>query len=314
MLLLGVAIACSGTKDMNEPGDNAGGAGSAHSAGAPAAGASNEAGSADDTTPGGAGGTGGQLNSGGIGGIGGIGGVASVQFWTEATQHVEIACFGFFDGFATFHADRAQLNAEQLALLANQTGVPGSTYDDNDDQIHCVVTTSDAEEHERQFTIDGTSDLIGPATNIAGEGGEGGEGGAEPVDYPVEAVLGCEFHHPFANGAGWGQYPFSADPLCVRKLWADGKSSSFGLDLAVAGKPYHIELIHCSQKPTGDMTIQLFGADPETPLASGVAPADDPGPDNACLVLDAQVEASVVARLVFSSPSSKLTSQEMTFR
>ena len=50
----------------------------------------------------------------------------------------------------------------ELVRLARQTGVPGSTYDDNDDQIHCVVTTRDAAQHEHQFTITGNSELIGP--------------------------------------------------------------------------------------------------------------------------------------------------------
>src|SRR4051812_8325909 len=180
LLLITMAIACSESKDVNDPGGNVGGGGSAHSAGA-----SGEAGEADpitlggaggDTAPGGAGGdtapggAGGDLN---LGGEGGAGGVASVQFWTPATQHIEIACFGYFDGFATFRADRAELSAEQVVLLAKQTGVPGSTYDGNDDQIHCVVTTTDTAEHERKFTIDGNSDLFGFAPNIALIGGEG---------------------------------------------------------------------------------------------------------------------------------------------
>lgn len=308
LLLITVAFACSESKDVNEPRGNAGAGGSPQSAGA-----SGEAGEADptdlggaggDTSPGGAGGdtapggAGGDLD---MGGEGGAGGVASVQFWTPTTKHIEIACFGFFDGFATFRADRAELSTEQVALLARQTGVPGSTYDDNDDQIHCVVTTRDAAQHEHQFTIAGNSELIGPPPDFAGIGGEGGEGS---VDYPMAAVLGCEFHHPFN-----GPPPFLANPFCVREM-PDSREPE--LELATPGKPYHVELIHCGQQSIGDTTLQLFGADPNTPLATGVTPPDGPGPDDACLVLDAQVQAPTVGHLVFNA--TKFPYPQFTFR
>ena len=147
ILPLGVAVACSGTNEVNDPRGNGGGAGAEHVAGASAAGAA-DGDSPDDATPGGQGGSAGEYNVGGDtseGGEAGAGGAAAVHFWTDATQHIEIACFGFFDGFATFRADRSQLSAEELELLAGEVGVPGSTYDDNDDQIHCVVTASDTQ-------------------------------------------------------------------------------------------------------------------------------------------------------------------------
>ncbi len=79
--------------------------------GSAAAGVSGEDGSPNEETPGGAGGA--------------AGGAASVSFWTEATEHISIECFGYFDGSATFRADREELNAEQLELLTSQRGVVG---------------------------------------------------------------------------------------------------------------------------------------------------------------------------------------------
>ena len=289
-LLLGVALGCEG-KEVNEPGVM-------HSAGASAAGASGTAGSPDDAVLGGAAGALSPGGDAGEGGAAGAGGAAAVPFWTDATQHLEIACFGFFDGLATFRAEREQLSAEELELLATQSGVPGSDFDGNDDQIHCVVTTTDARDQERQFTIDTSSDLIGRATSIGGEGGATGD--SEGI---ANALLGCEFHHPFS---GPNRPPFSANPRCLRDVWPEGESSSYGLDLTTAGKPYHVELVHCSQKSLAGITVALFGGDTTTPLAVGVAPAE-PGPDQACLVLDAQVAAPVVAQLVFTAPSASHT-------
>ena len=312
LLPLGVALACSATIDPNEPGANGGGAGAAPAAGSPAAGRSGEQDPpgdtggkggeqtvGGDTSPGGAGGAGGDTSS------GGAGGAASEHFWTTATQRIELSCFGFFDGFAIFRATRAELSAEQLALLTGQTGVPGSTYDDNDDQIHCVVTTSDAQAQERQFTLDRVGDLLGVGP-ILGEGGAAGQGGE-----PAATLLGCEFHHPFS---GAQTRPFSANPQCVSEIWPEGNVSTFRLDLARPDTPYHVELVNCTEESLGSTKVELFGTDPATPLATGVTPSD-PGRDQACLVLDVRVAVPVVARLVFTSPTGVGPAiSEMTFR
>ena len=160
--------------------------------------------------------------------------------------------------------------------------------------------------HERQFTIGRGSALIGTAPSISGEGGAGGD-----TEGTVAEVLGCEFHHPFEIGPG--TRPFTANPRCLREIWTNGKQSSLGLELATAGKAYHLELVHCSPQSVADTTVQLFGADPATPLAVGVAPSD-PGPDEACLALDAQVEVPVVGHLVFTSPSASYRGGLFVFR
>ncbi len=321
-LILGVALGCNDGDELGEGGANAGAAGSsghgggahagAAAAGASGAGVSGEGGARDGDTPAGAGG---ELNVGGDtseGGEGGEGGVASVHFFTDATQHVEIACFGFFDGYATFRADRAQLSADQLELLGAQVGVPGSTYDDNDDGIHCVVTTTDARSRERQFVLGADSALIEFETSTGGAGagaGAGGDSGQSDA-----SLLGCEFRDPFADDTAHGDHtPIPANPLCVREIWPDGTESRFPLALAMTAKPYHIELIHCTAQSLARTTVTLFGADPETPLAVGTTPAD-PGPDQTCLVLDAQVDAPAVGHLVFTSPGSLSSPQHLIFR
>ena len=299
LLLLAVGLGCSGTNESDDSAGNAGRAGSAPSAGSSAAGVSGEGGSLG---PGGAGGTGGEPNVGGDTSEGGEGGAAPVHFWTEAVQHIKIECFGFIEGYATFRADRTELSAAQRELLASQTGTPGSTYDDNDDAIHCVVTTTDARERQRRFVIDEDSALIGHEVSY-GEGGAAGASGEF-----VSNVLGCEFHGDFPN-----DQPFAANPRCLRGFSLGGAVSTIRLALTTPGKPYHIELVHCTQQYLAGTTVELFGADPETPLATGSTP-DDPGPDQACLMLDAQVEAKVVGRLVFSSAKATEAQQQMIFR
>ena len=300
-----IALGCSGNVERSESDMDAGG-GSAHSAGASSIAGSRADDSPDDPSPGGAGGAADVQDVAGMpnaGGAGGAGGAASVHFWTESTQHIALECFGYFDGFATFRADRAQLSSEQLELLSTEKGVPGSTYDGNDDRIHCVVTTTDARGAERQFTINDPDYLIG----IADVGGDAGA-----ADGPVSSLLGCEFRHPFSNHEE--DHAFSANPLCVREIWLESTTSGFGLKLATAGKPYHIELVNCTKQELGETTVvELFGADLNTPLAVGKTP-DDPGPDQACLVLDAQVEAEVVGWLVFSTRTSFGPIHQLTFR
>jgi len=299
LLLLAVGLGCTGINESDDSAGNAGRAGSAPSAGSSAAGVSGEGGSLG---PGGAGGTGGEPNVGGDTSEGGEGAAAPVHFWTPAVQHIEIECFGFVAGYATFRADRTELGAAQLELLASQTGTPGSTYDDNDDQIHCVVTTTEARERQRRFIIDEDSALIGREASD-GEGGAAGASGEL-----VSTVLGCEFHSDFPN-----DQPFAANPRCLRGFSLGGSVSTIRLALTTPGKPYHIELVHCSEQSLAGTTVELFGADPVTPLATGSTP-DDPGPDQSCLMLDAQVEAKVVGRLVFSSAKPTEAQQQMIFR
>lgn len=297
MLVWGAALGCGGTVDTAEPVANVAGSGARQVADPSTAG----------SVVGVARASGGESGAGSDSGAGGeveVGGATAVHFWSEAVRHIEIACFGYFDGFAMFRADRAQLSAAQQAQLAAQTGVPGSTYDGNDDQIHCVVTTSEASNREQRFTT-GPNQMI-ESTQL-GEGGAGGQFAA--------SVLGCEFHQPFETGTGESENgaPFLANPRCVREIWLAPKSGRYGLQLSTASKPYHVELIHCAQRQLGDTTVELFGEDLASPIAVASTPAD-PGPDQACLVLDAQVEAPVIGRLVFSSPSGKLIDGTLTFR
>lgn len=312
-LLLGVALGCNdgdepGNGGMNggtagSPGHSGGASAGAASAGASGSGSAGEGGSRDDDTPGGAGG---ELNVGGDasqGGEGGEGGVASVHFFTDATQHVEIACFGFFDGFATFRADRSQLSAEQLPILGAQTGVPGSTYDDNDDGIHCVATTTDAQSQNLEFVVSASSQPLIEVQPSNGEGGAGGDSGQSRA-----SLLGCEFRSPYAADP-----PISANALCVREIWIGSKDSRYSLALSTPGKSYHVELTDCTAQTLGQTTVALFGADPETPLAVGTAPTD-PGPEQSCLVLDAQVELGVTGHLVFTSPTPPGETFGLVFR
>jgi hypothetical protein len=294
VVLLQVAIGC-GTSEPTECGGSLAGSGSGNAAGASG---HAESGGGDGTL----GGTGGGLELGGDAGAAGeagAGGAAAVQFWTDATQHIEIACFGFTLGYAQFRAHRAQLSAEQLTLLARQTGLPGSTYDDNDDGIHCLVTTRDAQARERVFTIDRSSELIADEPSL-GEGGAAGTNGDGSFRI---TLLGCEFRSEAPEEVLGGRPPpLSANPLCVRELSPAGKVSTFAFELAQADRPYHLEFVDCAGQTFANVKVELFGADPSTPLAVGAAPAE-PGPNQSCLELDAQVAAPVVAHLVFTSPS-----------
>lgn len=292
VVLLQLAIAC-GTSESNECGGSLAGGGSGNAAGA--------SGHAESGAGGGAlGGTGGELGGdAGAGGEAGTGGAAGVQFWTDATQHIEIACFGFGLGYAQFRAERAQLSVEQLTLLARQTGLPGSTDDSNDDGIHCLVTTRDAQARQRVFTIGRPSELIADEPSL----GEGGAAGTNGDGSFRTTLLGCEFRSEAPEEVLGGRPPpLSANPLCVRELSPDGKVSTFAFDLAQANRPYHLQFVDCAGQSFANVKVELFGADPSTPLAVGAAPAE-PGADQSCLELDAQVAAPAVARLVFTSPS-----------
>lgn len=288
LTLLGIALGCSGTVETHDAGPVSANAAGANATGASFAGGSDDAGLPDDQTGAGAGGVAEQANE---NGGGSSGGVAAVRFWTEATQHIELVCFGFIAGEAMFRADRAELSVEQLQLLASHTGLPGSTYDDNDDAIHCVVTTTDAQNQQAQFTIEGRYSSLISDEPIFGEGGAAGD-----VVDDVQTVLGCEFRDQFTTGGR----PIPANPLCVQSIAPDVGTTRFGLDLAIPGKPYHIELVHCTPKGLEGTTVELFGTDPATPIATGVTP-DNPGRDRACLVFDVQVAAPIVGRLVFNS-------------
>jgi len=289
LIVVGIALGCSEEAAPNEVAAHAGEAGSVHSAG-----------SGHESEFAGAGGIGGGYEPGGHGGQAGAGGAAPVRFWTEETQRIEITCFGFSAGYAIFRADRSQLSNEQLALLAPSAGLPGSTYDSNDDGIHCVVTTTDSSEQQRQFVFDGGPGWFTSETIRVEEGGAGGEGGVgEVYEYPVQSLLGCEFRHPSFDSE---RDPFPANPFCLRPIETEAKEKRIGLELASPGR-YRVELLHCTQSSLGNPTVELFGADPETPLATGVVP-DDPGADQVCVVLDAQVDAKVVGRLVIRSQSA----------
>ena len=280
-VLLATALGCGGTAQLSEPAAQGGG-----SDGGRASVAGSRAGNDESAVLAGAGHGGSEAHEehagGGAGEAGGAGegGAPSEPLWNDDTQRIELECFGFFAGFATFRADRAQLSEAQIASLEELHGVPGDTYDDNDDRIHCVVTQTNGARELRKLI---PNDLRGLVTS------------EQQQDGYRHTVLGCEFRHPYLFDQSVPlALALPANPLCVVELWG----SRCNLDMSKVGTTYRVELVHCAGKPNLPK-LELFGEDPDTAVAVATPPSS-PGPDRTCLVLEAQVAAPSVGRIVFS--------------
>lgn len=221
-------------------------------------------------------------------------------FWTTETQQIELDCFGPGEGRAIFRSSREDLDASQVQQLLGARALPGKIPRGSDDSLRCAVTTSDSQ-GQHDFTIIG--------------------GGTGVFSYPspgVISLLGCELSEAWPENAAGAPYPLSpipASPHCVREVYPDPLPASFSLNLAAAGRAYHIELIRCADQKFPPSKVELFGADPTTPLAVAVPPAD-PGSDRSCFALDVTVDAPMVAHLVISSRTaiSPINWQNIVFR
>jgi hypothetical protein len=101
-----------------------------------------------------------------------------------------------------------------------------------------------------------------------------------------------------------------ADTRCFNGFaFGKGGASEQRVDLAEPGRTYHLELSSCiSTVQPGEVTMQLFGSDPSTPLAQA-QPLAELDADHTCLAMTASVAEPVHdARVVVTAGPSPSTS------
>lgn len=200
--------------------------------------------------------------------------------WNEHSQHIELDCFGFFQGPMLFSADRDQLSVAQLALVEDLRRTEPSEAPCSSDPLNCdVAITSDE----------------GIVTHYrANESDAACYGEAKPalLRASVDALLDsvdCKFAfdetRPLSPSIGCFHGMRFASPLHQPLL------------LLEANRSYHVEIDYWGETP---VTLELFGTDSSQPLAVG-APTETPGPRGSRFVtLDVEVEAPLIADLVIT--------------
>ena len=276
-LALASALGCSSTEPTSEASAGAGGetvadAGQAGSAGG-------------DLSDSGAG-LGGSAGEGGTAGEAGTAGLFDPP-WNEHSQHIELRCFAYFIGSMEFSAERSELSAEQLQVLAGLRQIrPNAVC--AEDQLGCNVAITGDRGEVVNYTADELEAFCGESTPAL----------AYASFAPLLATLGCKFAKESAQA-------LSPNANCFHGLFSGGPSTIHQqLSLSEANRSYHVELDDCAAKSrAGRVTLELFGADPSIPLAVGT-PVAAPGPRGTCLAFDLELEAPVIADLVITTAAS----------
>ena len=200
--------------------------------------------------------------------------------WTEHSQHIELDCFGFFQGPMLFSADRDQLSVSQLALVEGLQRTEPSEARCSSDPLDCdVAITGDDGKVIHYQANEGDASCYGevkPALLRA------------PVDALLDAA-GCRFAFDEAQALSPSVGCFHgmrfATPLHQQLL------------LLEPNRSYHVEIDYWGSTA---VTLELFGADNSVPLAVGM-PTETPGPRGTRFVtLDVEVQAPVIADLVIT--------------
>ena len=122
-------------------------------------------------------------------------------------------------------------------------------------------------------------------------------------------TLGC------AYGKSDGQIAVPADSRCLQGLFTPSAGTTIErtLDLSEPGRSYHVELNHCAgTNQTGQVSMQLLSSTSQV-IATG-APVAAPGPDGACLALDATVTVGGEAKLSVTTTATFSPAGDFFFR
>lgn len=247
-------------------------------------------GGAGDLTPGGvgagvnAGGSGGDAGNddtaGGAGQAGEAGAIELPAPWDEHSRHIELDCFAYFDGSMRFKADRAQLSAKELHLLAGLRSVrPGDAC--AEDQLRChVAVTSDSGE---------VAEYVADELNAFCDGSE------PAIAFDSLAPFLAETDCSFARYESAG--PRAPSEGCFHGRFADSASvTDEELELAEAGRPYHVEVEYSGTRC--EVTLELKGGDPSVLLAVGTSLERETS--GKVIGLDVEVQTPITAHLLIT--------------
>ncbi|HET7538457.1 MAG TPA: hypothetical protein VFK05_01250 [Polyangiaceae bacterium] len=281
-MALSVVVACG--SDANRPRPNGGaGQAAAGAGGDPSRSGSGQGGSS------GVAGEGGESGEGGAAGEGGYGGECTtfppeLPPWSEYSQHLELYCFGYFQGPMLFSADRDQLSAAELAILDGFRRTEPIPDGCSSDPLNCeVAITSDAGEVIEYQANEGDAVCFNEAKPALARA---------RVDALIAAV-GCKFAQDFELATA---EPLSPSAGCFHGLHPSNAPIHQRLSLPEANRRYHVEVAGCVP---GTLGLELFGSDPSQPLAVGV-PVAEPGPRRTCSAFELEVQAPLTADLVIT--------------
>jgi len=203
------------------------------------------------------------------------------QPWNEESASIDVSCSAFFQGSMRFRADRSQLTASQIDLLA-QLQVVSDSNQCLSDGLGCKLTIVEGDGTVAQYQAiqgDGAcAATVVPLISLAS------------LD-PFLQTLGCRYSKseplgpmPEAPASGPG---LAADARCFHGLFAYAGGGTINLAIAIASTdvPYHLELDGCVADRYGHATLKVLAPGSVTEVASGAAPADD-RPDGTCARLD----------------------------
>jgi hypothetical protein len=204
--------------------------------------------------------------------------VAPDNVWNQHSRALDLHCFANDWGPMRFHADRSELTQEQLGLLNHLKG-DLRRNSCAADELSCDISITDDASHVETYisTFDGNCSSSAPAISWETFG-------------PLQESLGCKFSHAPST-------PLAAHLGCENGMYSEPGVIHQPLVLDVPGKVYHLALESCDRAPNA-WTLQLFGMDPLTPIATGAVP----DPSDACPALDITVTESITADMVLTIP------------
>jgi len=220
------------------------------------------------------------------------------QPWTDQSDHIELLCGSFFEGSLGFRADRATLSAQQLQILAALTGLANNEVC-SEDELRCEVSIRDAAGQTVSYVSDEADALCNSSE----------PGLAFQPLIPFLNTLDCLY------GKGDGQIPLPPDSRCLQGLFtpSGGTTIERTLDLQEPGRSYHVELNHCAgSNQAGQVSMQLLSSTSQV-IATGT-PVATPGPDGACLALDATVTVAGEAKLSVTTTAAFSPAGDFFFR
>lgn len=204
--------------------------------------------------------------------------------WDADSQRVDVSCGQEESGSTRFAADRAQLSATQLALLANLRVVDASSQCGADAES-CRISVL-----QRNGTSASFDAVSGDFTCGAGR---------RMVSFaslaPFLATLPCRHSKDPVTGTA-AEVPRPPDARCWNGLFVGAFFDTNGtntvtvpLSFPDATSTYQLELDQCaSPNRVGKIHMQLLAPGTAGPVAVGKSVAD-PGPDQTCERLTATV-------------------------
>jgi hypothetical protein len=198
--------------------------------------------------------------------------VLDTPLWSDSSQSIDLTCFAYFQGSMRFAATRAQLSAEQLALLSGLRTVDAAPQCE-EDGMDCQITIVQGDgQSVTMESTEGDPACGNPRKLISFETFE-----------PFRQTIACQYAKDLTYATSPEATPVLPDVRCYNGLFEGGPGNiAVALQVDDPSIPRYIELDDCDQPGRmGDFLFAVSDSGGATTLGASSPPAG-PGVDHTC--------------------------------